>query len=113
MACIYSITSFASNVRGLECQAFAEARDALRAAGFLDLQRLAVTPEASLPEIARLAVQGKESALTKEDMLEWLTAERYKAIPQHHTFQAEQMQYDDLHRYRLSLEEKKATKKIR
>ena len=94
----------------LESQAFAEAKDALRAAGLLDLQRLAVTPEASLPEIARLAVQGNESALTKEDMLEWLTAERYKAIPQHHTLQAEQMQYDDLHRYRLSLEEKKAKK---
>ena len=53
----------------LESQAFAEARDALRAAGLLDLQRLAATPGASLPEIARLAVQGEETALTKEDML--------------------------------------------
>ena len=96
----------------LESQAFAEAREALRAAGLLDPQKLAVTPEASLPEIAKLAVQGKESALTREDMLEWLTAERYKAIPQHHTLQAEQIKYDSLHRYRPSLEEKKAKKEM-
>ena len=91
----------------LESQAFVDAEESLRAVGLLDPQRLAVTPESSLPDIASLAVQGKEATLSKKDMLAWLTAERYKAIPQHQMLQVEKMKCDDLHSYRLSLEEKK------
>ena len=92
----------------LESQAFVDAKESLRAGGLLDPQRLAVTPQSSLPDIASLAVQGKEATLSKKDMLAWLTAERYKAIPQHQMLQVEKMKYDDLHSYRLSLEEKKS-----
>ena len=93
---------------GLKSQAFVDARGLFRAVGLLDPQRLAVTPESSLPEIANLAAHGKEATLSQEDMLAWLTAERYKAIPQHQMLQVEKMKYDDLHSYRLSLEEKKS-----
>ena len=65
----------------LKSQTFVDARESLRAVGLLDPQRLAVTPESSLPEITNLAVQGNEATLSQEDMLGWLTAERYKAIP--------------------------------
>ena len=53
---------------GLKSQAFVDAKESLRAVGLLDPQRLAVTPESSLPDIASLAVQGKEATLSK-DML--------------------------------------------
>ena len=92
----------------LESQAFVDAKESLRAVGLLDPQRLAVTPESSLPDIASLAVQGKEATLSKKDMLAWLTAERYKAIPQHQMLHVEKTKYDSLHSYRFSLEETNA-----
>ena len=86
----------------LKSQAFVDAKESLRAVGLLDPQRLAVTPESSLPDIASLAVQGKEATLSKKDMLAWLAAERHKAIPQRQMLQEEQLKYDDMHSYRFS-----------
>ena len=88
----------------LNSRAFTEAVKSLSDVGLLDPQKLAVTPVSSLPEIAALAVEGWTHKISKEEMLTWLTMERNKAIPRRQMMQDEITKYEELHRYRLSLE---------
>ena len=90
----------------LNSRAFTEAVKALNDVGLLDPQKLAVTPVSSLPDIAGLAIEGWEHNISKDEMTAWLTMERRKAIPQHQMLQEEATKYEQLHHYRLNLEDR-------
>ena len=81
---------------------FHEAWEKLRGAGLLIPSRLALLPDSSLQGLADLAV--RNTSLSAEAMLNWLSEERDRAIPLQQIAQAEHLDYYMLHGYRLSLE---------
>ena len=90
---------------------FHEAWGKLRCAGLLIPSRLAVLPDSSLQGLAELAA--RDTSLSTEAMLKWLSAEKERAMPLHQIAQAEHIDYYMLHGYRLSLEHVQEPKESR
>jgi len=79
----------------LDLPEFHEAWERLRCAGLLIPSRLAVLPDSSLQGLAELAV--RDTSLSTEAILEWLAAEKERALPLHQIAQAEHLDYYRLH----------------